>query len=123
MTMPAERPWPEEIKRHGLSRAKPDANLVRYFRASVRETVKTYPLLAGMGITAGEFMGNKLGDLTKEQWLWQTYGEGVRDALTNQPSRQFRMIHRFHMSGAGEILREWKEYPGPFDFSYKYAVA
>jgi len=109
--------------KHGLARAKPDANLVRYFRASVRETVKTYPLLAGMGITAGDHIGHKLGELCKEQWLWQTYGEGIRDALKEQPGRQFRLIHRFHMSGAREILREWKDYPGPFDFSYKYAVA
>ena len=33
---------------------------MRYFRASVRETVKTYPLLAGMGITAGEGMPQKM---------------------------------------------------------------
>jgi hypothetical protein len=68
-------------------------------------------------------MGEKLGALTKEQWLWQSYGEGVRDALKELPGRKFRMIHRFHMSGAKEILGEWKDYPGPFEFSYKYAVA
>jgi hypothetical protein len=109
--------------KHGLLRASPDENMVRYFRASVRETVKTYPLLAGLGITAGEFMGEKLGGLTKEQWLWQTYGEGIREALKEQPGRQFRLIHRFHQSGLEDILHEWKDYPGPFDFSYKYAVA
>ena len=109
--------------KHGLDRSKPDANMVAYFRASVREMVRTYPLLAGLGVTAGEFMGETLGGLTKEQWLWQTYGEGVRDGLKDQPGRPFRMIHRFHQSGAGEILREWKDYPGPLDFSYKYAVA
>jgi hypothetical protein len=45
--------------------------MLRYFRASVRETVKAYPLLAGMGITAGEYLGQKLGALSKEEWLWQ----------------------------------------------------
>lgn len=109
--------------KHGLNRAKPDDNLVRYFRASVRETVKTYPLLAGIGITAGEFMSEKLGGLPKEQWLWQTYGEGIRDALRSETNRPFRLIHRFHQSDMSGILREWKDYPGPFDFSYKYAVA
>jgi hypothetical protein len=108
---------------HGLTRSRPDDNLVNYFRASVRETVKTYPLLAGMGITAGEHMNNDLGGLTNEQWLWQTYGEGIRDALKDDPDREFRLIHRFHMTGAEEILREWKDYTGPFDFSFKYAVA
>ena len=109
--------------RHGLTRAQPDDNLVRYFRASVRETVKTYPLLAGIGITAGEYMDKTLGGLTKEQWLWQTYGEGVRDALKDEPGRPFRLIHRFHQTDLAEVLREWKDYPGPFDFSYKFAVA
>lgn len=37
--------WTEEGK-HGITRAKPDAEMLRYFRANVRETVKTYPLLA-----------------------------------------------------------------------------
>ncbi len=112
-----------EEGKHGLRRAKPDENLVRYFRASVRELVRTYPLLAGVGITAGEHMGQKLGDLDKEEWLWQTYGEGIRDALKEQPDRPFRLIHRFHMTGLDRVMQRWKDYPGPFDFSYKYAVA
>jgi len=112
-----------EEGKHGLSRSDPDGEMLRYFRASVRETVKTYPLLAGMGITAGEFMGQKLGTLNKEEWLWRAYGEGIRDALKNQPDRKFRLIHRFHMTGLDDVMDYWKEYPGPFDFSYKYAVA
>ena len=112
-----------EEGKHGLTRAKPDGEMLRYFRASVRETVKTYPLLAGMGITAGENMDQKMGALSKEEWLWQAYGEGVRDALKDQPNRRFRMIHRFHMTGLDEVTAQWKDYPGPFDFSYKYAVA
>ena len=89
----------------------------------MRETVLTYPLLAGMGITAGENMKQPGNDFSKEKWLWQTYGEGIRDALKLQPGRQFRLIHRFHMTGLDEVLDEWKEYPGPFDFSFKYAIA
>jgi hypothetical protein len=92
-------------------------------RASVRETVLTYPLLAGMGITAGENMPMPSKDFSKEKWLWQTYGEGIRDAVKLQPGRQFRLIHRFHMTGLDEVLNAWKEYPGPFDFSFKYAIA
>jgi hypothetical protein len=97
--------------------------MLRYFRASVRETVRTYPLLAGIGITAGENMGSRMGSLSKEQWLWQTYGEGIRDALKDQTNRQFRLIHRLHQTDTKEIEREWKDYPGPFDFSFKYAGA
>lgn len=109
--------------KHGLSRDKEDENMIRYFRASVRETVKTYPLLAGMGITAGEEMGDTMAGRTKEQWLWQTYGEGVRDGLKDTPGRPFRMIHRFHETSIKEIRDEWEDYPGVFEYSYKYAVA
>ncbi len=95
----------------------------KYFRASVRETVKTYPLLAGMGITAGEGMPHNMSPKTKEAWLWDTYGEGVRDALKNEPNRKFNMIHRFHWTSQSEILDAFKDYPGTFDFSFKYSVA
>jgi hypothetical protein len=109
--------------KHGLSRAQLDDNLIRYFRASVRETVLTYPLLAGIGITAGEHMANDMGGRDKETWLWDTYGEGIRDALKTQPQRQFRLIHRLHMTRPEAIFKRWQDYPGPFDLSYKYAVA
>src|SRR5258708_3466795 len=82
----------------GVTSDKGAARTIEYFRASVRETVKTYPLLAGLGITAGEAMPNQLGGLTKEQWLWKTYGEGMRDALKLEPQRKFRLIHRFHQT-------------------------
>ncbi|MCL5269785.1 MAG: glycoside hydrolase family 20 zincin-like fold domain-containing protein, partial [bacterium] len=81
----------------GITADKGAPRTIEYFRASVRETVKTYPLLAGLGITAGEGMPEgSLGGLTKEQWLWRTYGEGIRDALKDDPQRKFRLIHRFH---------------------------
>jgi hypothetical protein len=68
---------------------------IEYFRASVRETIKTYPLLAGFGITAGESMAEKIGGMTKEQLLWKTYGDGIREGLKDTPNRKFRLIHRF----------------------------
>jgi hypothetical protein len=96
---------------------------VRYFRASVRETVRTYPLLAGIGITAGEHMGERLAGRDKETWLWDTYGEGIRDALRDAPRREFRLIHRFHQTNAAQIRAAWQAYPSRFELSYKYAVA
>jgi hypothetical protein len=89
----------------------------------VRELVLTYPLLKGIGITAGEQMQERKDQYAKEKWLWAAYGEGIRDALKLQPGREVKLIHRFHQTAFGEILNEWKEYPGPFEFSYKYAVA
>lgn len=107
----------------GLTEDKGAPRTIAYFRASVRETIKTYPLLAGFGITAGESMPVKIGGLSKEQWLWQTYGEGIRDALKEDPQRKFRLIHRFHMTGLGEIQKEFAELPCPMDLSFKYAIA
>ncbi len=115
--------WGTQGKQYGITTDLENQTTIDYFRASVRETVLTYPLLAGMGITAGENMRKPSNDFSKERWLWQTYGEGIRDALKLQPGRQFRLVHRFHMTGLDEILREWKDYPGPFDVSFKYAIA
>jgi hypothetical protein len=110
--------------KYGITVDRDNPTTIRYFRASVRELVRTYPLLAGIGITAGENMGpDKPGAPSKEQWLWQTYGEGIRDALADQPQRPFRLIHRFHQTALGEILKEFKDCPCRLDFSFKYSIA
>jgi hypothetical protein len=109
--------------KYGITPALDNEKTIAYFRASVRELVLTYPLLAGIGITAGENMPVRKDGISKERWLWRTYGEGVRDALKRQPDRKVRLIHRFHMTGQDEILREFKDYPGPLDLSFKYAIA
>jgi hypothetical protein len=107
----------------GITGDKGALRTIEYFRASVRETIKTYPLLAGFGITAGESMPAQLGGMSKEQWLWRTYGEGIRDALKDEPQRKFRLIHRFHMTGLGDIQAAFAELPCPLDLSFKYAIA
>lgn len=114
--------WGTEGK-HEITEDGNNPNTVAYFRASVRETVKTYPLLAGIGITAGENMNSKQGAFDHEEWLWRTYGEGIRDALKAEPGRQFRLIHRYHQTSQSRSIEAFKDYPGPFDFSFKYSVA
>jgi hypothetical protein len=109
--------------KHGITPDQTNPRTLEYFRASVREMVLTYPLLAGFGITAGERMQNRTDEFAKEKWLWRAYGLGVTDAVKIQPERKVRMIHRYHQSGHEEITREWRDYPGPFDLSYKYSVA
>jgi hypothetical protein len=109
--------------KHGITNDMNNDITKKYFRASVREMVKTYPLLGGMGVTAGEGMPHDMDSKIKEAWLWDTYGEGVRDALRGQPQRDFNMIHRFHWTAQSEILDAFKDYPGTFDFSFKYSVA
>ncbi len=114
--------WGTEGK-HNITEDGNNPETIAYFRASVRETVKTYPLLAGIGITAGENMNSKQGTFDHEEWLWRTYGEGIRDALKEQPGRQFRLIHRYHQTSQSKSIEAFKDYPGPFDFSFKYSVA
>jgi len=109
--------------KHGITPSQTNETTIAYFRASVREMVLAYPLLAGFGITAGERMEDRKDEYAKETWLWRTYGEGIRDAKRIRPDRRVRLIHRFHQTGQGEILRAWKDYPDAFDFSFKYAIA
>ncbi|NWF85832.1 MAG: carbohydrate-binding family 6 protein [Bryobacteraceae bacterium] len=109
--------------KHGITQSQTNPRTIEYFRASVREMVLTYPRLAGFGITSGEQMENRTGEHSKEKWLWKTYGLGVADAKKIQPWREIRMIHRYHMTGHDEIQREWKDYPGPLDLSFKYSIA
>jgi len=109
--------------KHGITAAQTSRTTIDYFRKSVRELFLTYPLLAGLGITAGENMHNLKGEFADESWLWQTYGEGIRDVKKLQPSRPIRLIHRFHQTSFKSIMADWKDYPDTFDFSYKYSVA
>jgi hypothetical protein len=109
--------------KYGITPEQTNPRTIAYFRASVREMVLTYPLLAGFGVTAGERMPVTSGEFGREKWLWKTYGEGVADAVRRQPGRKVRMIHRYHMTGHDEIVREWRDYPGPLDLSFKYSIA
>ena len=108
----------------GLTLNKTDPRSIEYFRDSVRELIKTYPSLAGIGVTAGENMpAAEFKSISKEEWLWQTYGEGIRDGLKDTPDRKFRLIHRFHQTSLSGIQTEFKELPCPLDMSFKYAIA
>jgi len=109
--------------KYGITADQSNPKTIEYLRASVREMVLTYPLLAGFGITAGENMRDRKDEFSNEKFLWKTYGMGVVDAKKIQPSREVRMIHRYHQTSHDEILREWKDYPGPFDLSFKYSIA
>lgn len=114
--------WGAEGK-HGITDDQANPTTIDYFRCSVRELLLTYPRLAGIGITAGEHMPDGEGAVPKEQWLWQAYGRGIMEAKAQQPGRVVRVIHRYHMSNYGRIADAWRDYPDPFDLSYKYAVA
>lgn len=116
--------------RYGITDAMDNARTREYFRASVREMFRTYPLLAGIGLTTGENMGEIAGEAAfqaKEDWVFATYGQGVLDAARAEPARRFRLIHRQHETRAQDIARTFRpliEQPNvDFVFSFKYAQA
>jgi hypothetical protein len=97
-----------------------------YFRRSVAALLRTYPDLAGVGVTAGENMVGATAP-EKEAWLAKTYGQGVLDVLAEQPERRVLFIHRQHEAGAAEIARHFGkllDHPRvDFTYSFKYAEA
>ena len=110
--------------KYGITPDQSNQQTIDYFRATIREMALTYPLLAGFGITSGENMRNdNPGGLSKEEWLWATYGEGVRDAKKLAPDRHVRLIHRYHQTGQADIIDAWGDYPDTFDLSFKYSIA
>jgi hypothetical protein len=109
--------------KYGITSAQDNTNTIDYFRKSVTQTLLTYPLLKGIGITGGENMQKLPGEFTNEKWLWKTYGEGVRDVKKLQPDRAISFIHRIHQTTVKEIEKEWANYPDTFDLSFKYSVA
>lgn len=91
-----------------------------YIYEGVKALMDTYPLLAGIGITSGE---NMLRDDTDIPFLADSYGRGVRDYLSQHPDRDFRYIHRMHYTGYDNIISEYKDFPCPFEISFKYSKA
>jgi hypothetical protein len=120
--------------KYGITDAMDNPRTREYFRASVREMFHAYPLLAGIGLTAGENMGEVRmysGGVDsfeeKENWLFATYGQGVIDAARAQPGRAIRFIHRQHETRAQDIARIFAPVIAQpnvdFLFSFKYAQA
>jgi hypothetical protein len=121
--------------KYGITDTIDNPKTIEYFRASVREMFRTYPLLRGIGLTAGENMGDASAYYSggtdsfnaRENWLFATYGQGVLDAARAEPQRQFRLIHRQHESRAQDIATTFKPVISQtnvdFVFSFKYAQA
>jgi len=110
--------------KYGITNAQDNPNTITYLRQCVRETVLTYPLLAGIGVTAGENMRNRNDEYDREKWLWKTYGLGIMDAKKHQPGREVKFIHRVWNTGLGKIMADFADnYPDSFEVGFKYARA
>ena len=112
-----------ENGKYGITNDLDNETTIDYYRCSVRELVKTYPLLKGIGITAGENMGNDIGADFTEEWLYKTYGMGINDALADDPDREFTLLHRLHYADFNTLLDIWSGFEGNMDFSDKYSIA
>jgi hypothetical protein len=115
--------WDEEPGKHGITNQMDNPVTVAYYRDAVRTFLRTYPHVKGIGVTAGEHMMDEAGDYTREEWIWEAYGLGMLDAMTDQPDRRVDFIHRVWNSDMDRIMEYWKDYPGSFEASFKYARA
>ncbi len=110
--------------KYGITNEQDNPKTIAYVRESVKQTLLTYPDLAGIGVTAGEKMEDREDKFAKEKWLWRSYGMGILDAKRNQPDRTVKFIHRVWWTGLENVIREFgNKYPDPFDIGFKYARA
>lgn len=97
-----------------------------YFRQSIKSLFRTYPLLAGIGLTTGENMHQKSFE-EKEDWAYDTYARAILEVAAEMPNRQFTFIHRQHQTGAKDIADKFRpvvEAPNvEFLYCFKYAKA
>ena len=108
--------------KYGITESYTNKTTIDYLRKSVKQAFITYPRLAGIGITAGENMEG-MDDDTKEQWLWDTYGQGVMDVKKEQPERFIRFIHRDWMTSFDKISSRFGQLEDGFDMENKYIKA
>ena len=108
--------------KYNIDTRQNNENTIEFMHDCVKEFVDTYPDLAGLGTTAGEMMEDRQDRYAREKWLWRTYGQGIVDALADQPERKFLFIHRVWESGMKSIMDDFgSKFPYDFDVSYKYA--
>ena len=105
---------------------KPDnRTTIDYTYKSMRALLETYPELDGFGITTGDGMDGTAEENT--QWSWDAYGKAVKDYLSENPSRQFNLIHRGVKTDpetCDAIYAPLKAVTNAtFNYSVKYAMA
>ncbi|MFI3324547.1 MAG: hypothetical protein R3Y35_00055 [Clostridia bacterium] len=92
-----------------------------YFKKATKALIEAYPLLRGLGVTTGEKMSRDFK--TDAAWLRRTYGIGVENAITDNPTRKFKFIHRLQYTNIETILDEYKDFKAEFEVSVKYSQA
>lgn len=109
----------------------PDNPVTRdYIRCGTKALLETYPLLAGIGVTAGEnlaFNGEDDAETPFEKtdvgFIAETYGRGIREYMQQHPERDFTYIHRMQMARYDRIMEAYRDFPCQFEISFKYSQA
>lgn len=110
--------------KHGITSDQNNPATADYFRKSVKAFLKTYPMIKGIGVTAGEKVNRETkGRYATENWLWETYGQGIMDARYENPELDVRFIFRQHWSDWSYIDDAFRYYDGPIEASFKYSRA
>lgn len=114
-------PYGTEGNPYGIEKDQNCPITADYYRKAVAALIKTYPLLAGIGVTCGERMSH----LPKDDiaWVRDTYGKGVEEALAAFPGRKFRFIHRLQHANLPIILDTYRDFTSDFEVSFKYSQA
>jgi hypothetical protein len=116
---------------YGFTDSIKDQKTKAYMRASVRSLINTYPLLAGIGVTAGENFDDGTSKDDRVQWTWDTYGQGYKDAMEDPANRgrKVSFMHRYLQVDPKTITSRFSQLPGyndaesSFGFTFKYSQA
>lgn len=103
---------------YGITDSQRNPVTKEYIYCGVKAMLDTYPLLKGIGITAGENMEKNSGDL---KFLRETYGQAIEDYKREHPEREIELIHRLHYSEFQTMERLYENYPAEFSVSFKYS--
>lgn len=109
-----------EGNRYGITCDQHNPVTADYLYCAVKALLRAYPLLAGIGVTAGE---NMAGDETDISFLRRTYGRAVEHVIRENPQRKVELIHRMQYARFPEIQRQFQNFKGTFSVSFKYAQA
>jgi hypothetical protein len=114
--------------KYGITPDQTNPKTIAYVRASVEETLLTYPQIKGIGITSGEDDRRELDNTpySTENYIYKTYGRGIMDAQADPrwKRRDFRFIFRRHGTEYEWAKDAMKNYTGGvMDTSTKYSVA
>ncbi len=110
--------------KYGITREQDNPDMIAYQRYCIEQFLLTYPQIDGIGVSAGENVNRRRDwKIGIEDWLFQTYGLGLLDALEQDPDRPMRFIFRHLWSDLEKSARAFEGYNVPFNTSHKYARA